>query len=159
MQKHWKTITDEADVLLVAGLVDRNNELILSAGRLRGTALLAALEPAEEVLPAVRPLTDKPRQKRRGSPLKRAEMDAVLEKTWARTCPGCGVGPNEACISLRSTSSRRVGETLTYVHAERTGGSRSIKNIPPEVATPNSVGEIFASDQTVWGVVHPTPVG
>ena len=130
MKKHWKVVTDEADKLLVVGVTDNDNDLILVGGRLRATALLAALEPAPETLPPVRPLSNKPRKApKRAKTL--TEKLALEEQVWGNACPDCGVGPGEPCVSLRSTSTRRIGEVLTSVHAKRGNGSRSIPNKPP----------------------------
>jgi len=125
--KYMSLVLDETDRLFEQGAAGKNDDLVLAAGRIRGYALLASLEPEPEVLPAVRPIPGKPPRKQRAAKRGPAELASY----WAQTCPACGASPGHECISIRSTSSRRAGEVLAYMHAERTGGSRAVKNIPP----------------------------
>lgn len=124
MKKYWSLVADEADKLFVAGIVGKNDDMILSAGRLRGTALLASLEPVE-ALPAVRPL-------KQTKPRKTTNKAVTHADAWAHDCPECQAVPGRPCVSLRSTSTRRIGETLSYMHGARADGNRGIANVPPK---------------------------
>ena len=130
MKKYWNLISDEADKLFEVGIVNNDNDVLLTAARIRGAFLLASTEPVEEVLPPVRPLDNKKQRKApRRSPV--SMTPEALEAIWAKTCPTCGAKPGEACVSIRSTSNRRIGERVNNVHQERGPGSRSIPNNPP----------------------------
>lgn len=124
MKKYWSLVADEADKLFVAGIATKNDDLILSAGRLRGTALLAALDPGPvEALPAVRPL----KAARRAARGTRPELTA---RAFTKSCSSCNAPAGSPCVAVRANPQGKAGETLRYIHGERTGGNRSLRNTP-----------------------------